>query len=323
MENQRGFPRRKDFNWMHRFPLLPDIVHTEQNCCVWSLFTLSHTRQAALNYLYYEREDIDRNKIVVFGRSLGGAVGIKLTAENQDKVDYMPTITFLLSFSFFLSFYLIYLGGGGASALLLIDKPLLLQIQCIPYTQVAALIVENTFVSIPDMIDVVCIIRSQTIWLALKDIYIYISTTTTALVWFLIWSYDIQVLPWIRPFKFLSTNKWNSGEAIQKIAVPILFLSGARDELVPPRMMKALYDNAQLSLQKQFLLFETGYHMDTFMQRGYYKSVKEWLTKVLSPNKDKQEEEEEDHHHHHHHHEDEEEEEDVNETSHLHVEGNL
>lgn len=41
--------------------------------------------QAALDHLL-SRDDVDGNKVVVFGRSLGGAVAIHLAAENQDKV---------------------------------------------------------------------------------------------------------------------------------------------------------------------------------------------------------------------------------------------
>lgn len=41
--------------------------------------------QAALEHLL-GRDDVPRSSIVVFGRSLGGAVAIHLAAENQDKV---------------------------------------------------------------------------------------------------------------------------------------------------------------------------------------------------------------------------------------------
>jgi dienelactone hydrolase len=41
--------------------------------------------QAALEHLL-TREDVSSSSIVVFGRSLGGAVAIHLAAENQDKV---------------------------------------------------------------------------------------------------------------------------------------------------------------------------------------------------------------------------------------------
>jgi fermentation-respiration switch protein FrsA (DUF1100 family) len=41
--------------------------------------------QAALDHLL-ARDDVSSSSIVVFGRSLGGAVAIHLAAENQDKV---------------------------------------------------------------------------------------------------------------------------------------------------------------------------------------------------------------------------------------------
>jgi dienelactone hydrolase len=41
--------------------------------------------QAALDHLS-QRSDIDTSRIVVFGRSLGGAVGAVLTRNNPDKV---------------------------------------------------------------------------------------------------------------------------------------------------------------------------------------------------------------------------------------------
>lgn len=41
--------------------------------------------QAALDHLF-QRTDIDKSGIVVFGRSLGGAVGAVLTKNNPDKV---------------------------------------------------------------------------------------------------------------------------------------------------------------------------------------------------------------------------------------------
>lgn len=149
--------------------------------------------EAALDYLYFERDDIDKTKIVAFGRSLGGAVAIRLAADHQDRV--------------------------------------------------AAVIVENTFTSIPDMIDV--------------------------------------VLRWLSPFKFLSRNKWSSKDVVGQLTIPILLLSGEKDELVPARMMQQLYERSTGSLKRHIIYFAEGTHMDTFMQPGYYKKVKRWLKTVF------------------------------------------
>lgn len=47
--------------------------------------------QAFLDYLV-GRDDLDTKQIVVFGRSLGGAVAIHLAAQNQDKVGGMNLV---------------------------------------------------------------------------------------------------------------------------------------------------------------------------------------------------------------------------------------
>lgn len=49
------------------------------------MFWPFHFEQAALDHLV-QRTDIDTSRIVVFGRSLGGAVGAVLTKNNPDKV---------------------------------------------------------------------------------------------------------------------------------------------------------------------------------------------------------------------------------------------
>lgn len=49
--------------------------------------------QAALDHLV-KREDIDTSRIVIFGRSLGGAVGTVLAKNNPDKVLFCPIFEF-------------------------------------------------------------------------------------------------------------------------------------------------------------------------------------------------------------------------------------
>ncbi|GAB0496751.1 hypothetical protein MMPV_008067 [Pyropia vietnamensis] len=96
---------------------------------------------------------IDPSRVWVFGRSLGGAVGLALAAAN-------------------------------------------------PPPALAGVIVENTFTSINSMIDVV-----------------------------------LPPLRWAKP---LNRNVWDSAGVVGRLDLPMLFMSGADDELVPPRMMKAL-----------------------------------------------------------------------------------
>eukprot|EP01112_Ceratiomyxa_fruticulosa_P010353 TRINITY_DN2738_c0_g1_i3.p1 TRINITY_DN2738_c0_g1~~TRINITY_DN2738_c0_g1_i3.p1 ORF type:complete len:286 (-),score=48.83 TRINITY_DN2738_c0_g1_i3:79-936(-) len=146
--------------------------------------------EAALNYLVGNPE-IDPERIFVFGRSLGGAVGIHLVSTHKYPVKL--------------------------------------------------LIVENTFTSIPDMIDV--------------------------------------AMPIFKYLKFLCTNNWHSRKSIESISCPILFISGAKDQLVPPSQMQALYDAAQNSAKKEIVIFPLASHMDCFQQDGYYPTLEKFLVK--------------------------------------------
>jgi len=73
--------------------------------CYWCLdlfieissILLPHCAQAALDHLS-RRSDIDTSRIVVFGRSLGGAVGAVLTRNNPEKV---PPVYYVYWFSCF------------------------------------------------------------------------------------------------------------------------------------------------------------------------------------------------------------------------------
>jgi len=160
--------------------------------------------QAALDYLSM-REDINSNYIILFGRSLGGAVALHLAAQNQSRVK--------------------------------------------------AVMVENTFTSITDMIDV--------------------------------------VLPFLKYVKRLCTIGWTNIDIVRNIEVPILFLSGGRDELVPPWMMQKLFDTATKSKGKKFHLFPFGQHMDTFLADGYYEKVEAFIRRVGEEELKEEEQEEE------------------------------
>ncbi|OSX68537.1 hypothetical protein BU14_2614s0001, partial [Porphyra umbilicalis] len=130
---------------------------------------------------------VEPTKVFVFGRSLGGAVGLALAAAN-------------------------------------------------PPDALAGVILENTFTSIDDMID--------------------------------------AVLPPLRFAKPLNRNKWDSAALVGRLDVPMLFVSGAEDELVPPRMMAALYEGASAGgwARKRMVVIAGGTHNDTWYVGGdaYY-----------------------------------------------------
>lgn len=138
-----------------------------------------------------EHEQINNEKIYLFGRSLGGAVATYLASKTQDKIK--------------------------------------------------GLILENTFTSIPDMVDHI--------------------------------------------FKYLSALKglilrieWNSLELIKEIKVPILFISGQADQLIPPSQMQTLFSNAKKSIKTEMMEVEHGTHNESWMQAGdvYFDRIRDF-----------------------------------------------
>ncbi|KAI9204785.1 Alpha/Beta hydrolase protein [Polychytrium aggregatum] len=101
-----------------------------------------------------------------------------------------------------------------------------------------------------------------------------------------------HVMPMIRNLVFLCHQVWNSEESIRRISpsVPILFLSGSKDELVPQTHMRRLYEIAssqradeqaqeeKLDLKSRrarvdWHEFRDGTHNDTCIQSGYIERV--------------------------------------------------
>jgi len=149
----------------------------------------------ALNYLQ-KRGDINPKKIIVFGRSLGGAVAADLAAHTPLSQNSPP---------------------------------------------LAGLILENTFTSIYDMQQI--------------------------------------MFPALSLFRFLCTNRWMTTQAIKKVRVPILFISGGADEVVPPWMMKKLYESCEH--KKVWQYFPDGEHMDTWTKQGYWQTLKLFINDLL------------------------------------------
>ncbi|KAJ7767300.1 Alpha/Beta hydrolase protein [Mycena metata] len=119
---------------------------------------------------------------------------------------------------------------------------------------IAALIVENTFLSLPRVV---------------RD-----------------W-------PIIGLFSFLCFQRWNSAVKLPRIppTLPILMLSGTQDEVVPRKHMEALWLIAQkrggggsdpVSEYDRFVPFAAGRHADTFTCEGYWDAVGEFLTSVTT-----------------------------------------
>lgn len=93
-----------------------------------------------------------------------------------------------------------------------------------------------------------------------------------------------SVLPSLSALSWLCTEKWQSEKIVSKISktTPMLFLSGSKDELVPPAHMQTLYDLAK-SENKGFKEYSSGTHNDTCLQRGYWDDVVEFLARNVEP----------------------------------------
>lgn len=152
--------------------------------------------EAGMDFLL-QRSDLDKRKIFIFGRSLGGAVATQLASSTL-------------------------------------------------YSQhAAAVILENTFTSIPDM--------GQHIF-------------RTNL---------LQYIPW-----WCYKNFFPSQSRISKVHQPTLFICGMKDELVPPIMMQTLYSTSG-SRQKRIEVFPGGTHNETWMCPGYYETIMTFTAQVL------------------------------------------
>lgn len=92
------------------------------------------------------------------------------------------------------------------------------------------IIIENTFTSIPAMVDV--------------------------------------IFPFLSWFKWIILRiHWENHELVKNIQPPMLFVTGNKDEIVPHEMTVSLYHNAAKALFKRIYIVEGGTHNDTWIRR--------------------------------------------------------
>ncbi|KAJ7200662.1 alpha/beta-hydrolase [Mycena haematopus] len=117
-------------------------------------------------------------------------------------------------------------------------------------SSIGALIVENTFTSLPNV---------------------------------------VHDWPIIGIFSFLCFQRWNSASKLPRVptTTPILMLSGTRDEVVPKKHMEALWEIARkrgdgTAERDTFVTLADGRHANTFTCTGYWTAVGEFLAKVTA-----------------------------------------
>lgn len=122
-------------------------------------------------------------------------------------------------------------------------------------SQIAGIIVENTFTSVKEMFFVI-----------LSGFCSLNSTLRSVLSVVL---------------SFFMTSHWTSVNSISTLNVPVLFMSGLADELIPPVQMKQLYEAVPNSTYKEFYGVADGQHNTTFYQGGmpYYNAFDAFIKK--------------------------------------------
>ncbi|KAF2710545.1 BEM46 family protein-like protein [Pleomassaria siparia CBS 279.74] len=91
-----------------------------------------------------------------------------------------------------------------------------------------------------------------------------------------------SILPVARFIAPLCHQLWANDEALPKITkVPILFLSGLKDEIIPPSHMTRLFQLCR-SETKIWKEFPNGSHNDTVAEPSYFIYVDEFLSKHVA-----------------------------------------
>ncbi|KAK9760129.1 bem46 protein, variant, partial [Basidiobolus ranarum] len=110
--------------------------------------------------------------------------------------------------------------------------------------KISALMIENTFLSIPKLIP--------------------------------------HIFPFFGYFTFLCHQKWKTEDIISDIQkTPILFLSGVRDEIVPPQHMKILHAKTLTTGGKYFNEFNAQ-HNDTCLSAGYFEVIDDFWARCIN-----------------------------------------
>ncbi|KAK1636917.1 Alpha/Beta hydrolase protein [Colletotrichum phormii] len=89
-----------------------------------------------------------------------------------------------------------------------------------------------------------------------------------------------SVLPPAKYLTLLCHQVWPSESIISSItSVPILFLSGLQDEIVPPRHMRQLYE-LSAAPSKTWKPLPAGDHNSSVLEEGYFEAISDFLGNV-------------------------------------------
>jgi pimeloyl-ACP methyl ester carboxylesterase len=115
----------------------------------------------------------------------------------------------------------------------------------------AGVIVENTFKSISEMVD--------------------------------------HMMPYIAPLKALVLRmRWDSSSIVPHLQLPVLYLAGAKDDLVPHSHMLQLHKSTTRSRLNKIHIIRDGTHNETWMQGGqeYWDAIRSFLAAAIDSSND-------------------------------------
>merc|ERR1712000_417899 len=91
-----------------------------------------------------------------------------------------------------------------------------------------------------------------------------------------------SVIPPAKYLALLCHQVWGSESVLPSIKkVPVLFLSGPQDEIVPPTHMRQLYDLCAAPIKKWRPL-PGGDHNSSVLEEGYFEAIAEFIVEITS-----------------------------------------
>jgi pimeloyl-ACP methyl ester carboxylesterase len=94
-----------------------------------------------------------------------------------------------------------------------------------------------------------------------------------------------NVFPTLKYFTKLCHQVWDSESAIASIDnIPTLFISGLKDELIPPAHMKKLHDTMPNQSTKVWKEIPDGNHNDTCTKPGYFQAIEAFFVEYVHKN---------------------------------------
>lgn len=84
-------------------------------------------------------------------------------------------------------------------------------------------------------------------------------------------------------FRYFLRSHWYTERCLPTVDVPILFISGLEDELIPPAQMRALYDLCEANPRRQLYTVPNGDHNSTDEKGGavYYETMRNFIGSCL------------------------------------------